>query len=85
MWESRMRFPSLALPFRTVNRHQMIVPVSINHAGPFSFLLDTGTQMTMVEPALAAALHLETTGNAEVAMLTRGPPIGRRKSLPHGR
>jgi hypothetical protein len=55
------------LPFRTVNRHQIIVPVSINHAGPFSFLLDTGTQMTMVDPALAAALHLETTGKAEVA------------------
>jgi len=56
-----------SLPFRTVNRHQMIVPVSINHAGPFSFLLDTGTQMTMVDPALAAALHLESTGKAEVA------------------
>ena len=34
---------------------------------PFSFLLDTGTQMTMVDPALATALHLETTGKAEVA------------------
>ncbi|HWE84956.1 MAG TPA: retropepsin-like aspartic protease [Terracidiphilus sp.] len=56
-----------SLPFRLVNRHQMIVPVSINHAGPFSFLLDTGTQMTMVDPALAVALHLETTGKAEVA------------------
>jgi len=56
-----------SLPFRLVNRHQMIVPVSINHAGPFSFLLDTGTQMTMVDPSLAAALHLETTGHAEVA------------------
>ena len=56
-----------SLPFRTVNRHQMIVPVSINHAGPFSFLLDTGTQMTMIDPALAAVLHLETAGKAEVA------------------
>ena len=56
-----------SVPFRLVNRHQMIVPVSINHAGPFSFLLDTGTQMTMVEPALAAALHIAATGKAEVA------------------
>jgi hypothetical protein len=56
-----------SLPFRLVNRHQIIVPVSINHAGPFSFLLDTGTQMTMVDPALATALHMETTGNARVA------------------
>jgi hypothetical protein len=56
-----------SVPLRLVNRHQMIVPVSINHAGPFSFLLDTGTQMTMVAPALAAALHMEATGKAEVA------------------
>ena len=56
-----------SVPFRLVNRHQMIVPVSINHAGPFSFLLDTGTQMTMVDPTLAATLHMETTGKAEVA------------------
>ena len=56
-----------SVPFRLVNRHQMIVPVSINHAGPFNFLLDTGTQMSMVDPALAAALSPETTGNAEVA------------------
>jgi len=56
-----------SVPFRLVNRHQMVVPVSINHAGPFSFLLDTGTQMTMVDPTLAAALHMETTRKAEVA------------------
>jgi hypothetical protein len=63
-----------SLPFRLVNRYQMIVSVSINHAGPFSFLLDTGTQMTMVEPALAAALHLETTGKAEVASVGMQAP-----------
>jgi hypothetical protein len=56
-----------SVPFRLANRHQMIVPVFINHAGPFSFLLDTGTQMTMVDSALATALHLETAGKAEVA------------------
>jgi|HubBroStandDraft_1064217.scaffolds.fasta_scaffold78615_3 hypothetical protein len=48
-------------------RHQMIVPISINHAGPFSFLLDTGTQMTMIDPTLAAALDLKTTGKGEVS------------------
>jgi len=56
-----------SVPFRLVNRHQIILPVSVDHTGPYNFLLDTGTQMTMVDPALAAALHLETTGKAEVA------------------
>jgi hypothetical protein len=45
----------------------MIVEVSINHSGPYNFLLDTGTQMTMIDPALAAELHLNTQGSAGVA------------------
>lgn len=56
-----------SLPLRVVNRHQMIVAVSINHVGPFNFLLDTGTQMTMLDPSLAASLQLSTNGTAEVA------------------
>jgi len=56
-----------SVPFRLVNRHQMIVEVSVNHSGPYNFLLDTGTQMTMVDPALAAELHLNTQGSAGVA------------------
>jgi hypothetical protein len=56
-----------SLPFRLVNRHQIIVAVSVNKSGPYSFLLDTGTQVTMVDPSLAAELHLSTSGEAEVA------------------
>jgi hypothetical protein len=56
-----------SLRFHFVNRHQIIVAVSVNHAGPFKFLLDTGTQVTMVDPSLAAALHLSTQGTAVVA------------------
>jgi hypothetical protein len=45
----------------------MIVAVSINHGGPYNILLDTGTQMTMLHPSLAAFLRLSTSGTAEVA------------------
>ena len=45
----------------------MIVAVSVNHSGPYNFLLDTGAHMTMVDPALAAELHLNTQGSAGVA------------------
>jgi hypothetical protein len=55
------------LPFRLVNRHQIILPVSVNHSGPYNFLLDTGTQITMVDPTLASELRLATQGQAEVA------------------
>jgi hypothetical protein len=56
-----------SVPFHVVNSHQIILPVSVNHAGPYNFLLDTGTQITMVDPSLAAELHLSTLGEAEVA------------------
>jgi Aspartyl protease len=56
-----------SLPLRFVDHHQMIVRVSVNHSGPLNFLLDTGTQVTMVDPALAAELHLEAAGAAVVA------------------
>jgi hypothetical protein len=56
-----------SVPYRVVNRHQMVVPVSINHSGPYPFLFDTGTQMTMIDPALASQLHLSLHGEANVA------------------
>lgn len=65
--ETRCPGNAESLPLRIVNRHQMIVAVSINNTGPFNFLLDTGTQITMVDPSLAAELNLTTQGTAIVA------------------
>ena len=56
-----------SVPLHLTNSHQMIVAVSVNHSGPYNFLLDTGTQTTMVDPSLAAELHLNTQGSALVA------------------
>src|SRR5260370_37383187 len=50
------------LRFRLVQRSQIIVPVAINHTGPYDFLVATGAQVTTVDPALAAELHLKTEG-----------------------
>ena len=55
-----------SVPLRLVNRYQMIVPILVNHAGPYNFLLDTGSQITMVDTSLAASLHLATQGTADV-------------------
>ena len=56
-----------AVPFHNSQQHQMVVEVFINHSGPYNFLLDTGTQMTVVDKALAAELNIAPTGNANVA------------------
>ena len=42
------------------------MPVTINHTGPYDFLVDTGAGSTIVDPALATELHLKTHGSAEV-------------------
>jgi Aspartyl protease len=55
-----------SLPFHLVQRSRIIVPVVINHTGPYEFLLDTGAGSTIVDPLLATELHLKTQGSAEV-------------------
>ena len=55
-----------SLRFRLVRRSQIVVPVKIDHAGPYEFLVDTGAQVTIVDPALAAELHLKTQGTVEI-------------------
>jgi hypothetical protein len=55
-----------SVPLHLTSSHQMIVAVSVNHSGPHNFLLDTGTQITMIDPSLAVELHLETQGKTEV-------------------
>src|ERR1700678_2704077 len=61
-----------SVPFRFVDRHRIVLAVSINHTGPYNFLLDSGTQITMIDPSLAAALHLDTRGAAVVAGVGSG-------------
>jgi hypothetical protein len=55
-----------SLPFHVVQRSKIIVPVVINHTGPYEFLVDTGTGSTIVDPLLATELHLETRGSTEL-------------------
>jgi len=56
-----------SVPTRVLNRHQIVLSVSVNHTGPYNFLLDSGTQITTLDPSLAARLHLDTQGAAVVA------------------
>ena len=41
----------------------LIVPVRINQAGPFDFMVDTGSQLNVIDPALAAQLHVKSQAN----------------------
>jgi hypothetical protein len=45
---------------------QIGVPVEINGAGPFKFVLDTGSQLTVLEPSLKEQLELPEVGSVGV-------------------
>jgi hypothetical protein len=57
-----------SLRFRFVQRSQVIAPVTINHTGPYDFLVDTGGEITVVDPSLAAELHLKIRGTTVVVV-----------------
>jgi hypothetical protein len=40
----------------------LVIPVKINGAGPFDFMVDTGSQITVIDPALAGQLNLKPRG-----------------------
>lgn len=58
----------------------LVVPVRINEAGPFPFVLDTGATVTCVDDALARELELpEAAGTIAVGGGVRG--LGRMRML----
>jgi hypothetical protein len=40
----------------------LVIPVMVNKAGPFDFLVDTGSQPNVIDPSLAASLGLKSLG-----------------------
>jgi Aspartyl protease len=66
-----------ALPVRTLNGYLMVVSVSINDHGPFDFLVDTGTNTTLIEPALAEELALTPKDRLQLASLGSSTSVPR--------
>ena len=55
-----------SVPLKIVSGHEILLGVSINHSGPYSFLLDTGSQITIIDLSLATELHLNAQGSANI-------------------
>lgn len=47
---------------RFVQRALIVIPVRINQKGPFDFMVDTGSQVTVIDPSLASQLDLKPQG-----------------------
>jgi Aspartyl protease len=63
-----------SLALRRIQDDLIVVRVRINRTGPYDFLVDTGSQITTIDPVLASGLHLRiegTTGVSGVATQAR--------------
>ena len=66
-----------------VREHWVTVPVVIAGAGPFEVLLDTGTNVTVIQPELARQLALQPTARATLETAMDGPRVVPYARLPH--
>jgi Aspartyl protease len=48
----------------------LVIPVKINQSGPFEFVVDTGNQLNLIDPALAAQLNLKSRGTVGLVAAT---------------
>src|SRR5258708_15315098 len=64
----------LQVRFRVVADTMIVVPVTINGAGPFDFMLDTGNTDTVVDRKLAEELHLPPAGKM-ILMTAQGDAV----------
>lgn len=60
----------------TADRYErMTVPVTVEGQGPFQFMIDTGSQATVVSRGLSDRLQLEIIGNAIVVGMASREPV----------
>ena len=57
--------------FKIAEDYRIIVPVSINGAGPFEMVLDTGTSRTVLDEKLVTQLELPKVGSNTVSGILR--------------
>jgi hypothetical protein len=60
--ESRCPGSAASVTPRFVQRALIVIPVRINQTGPYDFMVDTGSQITLIDPSLALKLGLEPQG-----------------------
>ena len=63
---AQVRQPNDIVPFILRDKYLIIVKTMVNGAGPFNFLVDTGTTRTVIDPDLAEQLQPPVVGKASV-------------------
>ncbi len=66
-----------AVAVRTLRGYLMIAEVSINDRGPYDFLVDTGSNTTLLDPDLAQELGLHAKDKLQLASLSSATGVPR--------
>lgn len=66
-----------SIRIRVAHDYLLLVPVYVNGEGPFDFLLDTGANTTIIDPALAAKLNLKPSSDTEVLTIAGSERVQR--------
>jgi hypothetical protein len=61
---------SAAIHFHSPGSSQMMVSTSINHSGPYEFTVDTGSDITVMDPKLATELRLQPQGSVRTGFMS---------------
>jgi len=56
--------------FHLRDKYLIVVEATVNGMGPFSFLLDTGSTHTVIDPGLARQLHAPVVGEASLTTVS---------------
>lgn len=63
---------SVGIAYHDLDGSHIALSVSINHSGPYEFMVDTGAQLTLIDPQLATKLKLDPRGSVGlIAVLKR--------------
>jgi predicted aspartyl protease len=66
-----------SVPVHTLKGYLMVVSVTVNNRGPFDFLVDTGTNTTLIDPQLARDLALRPVGRMSLASMNKSVAVNR--------
>lgn len=66
-----------SVPLRVINGSILVAPVLINGQGPFDFVVDTGTNTTLLDPAFAGHLAMPPAGREILTTLTGSTVVTR--------
>lgn len=68
---------STPVQFKLIRNQMIVIQVKLNGAGPFEFLLDTGTNTTIIEPELAQQLKLHPQDRLELMTVAGAQAVPR--------